>query len=83
MILQEKRIFCDTKEPDKNHLWLRPRLDKEGFDLLYFGSNGWTPLIDREALVYRPEVIPQPMPTIPGVSGTPCGCIQSKPINNK
>lgn len=46
MILQEKRILCDTKEPDKNHLWLRPRLDKEGYDLLYWGSKGWTPLID-------------------------------------
>lgn len=44
MILQEKRILCDVKEPDKNHLWLRPRLDRDGYDLLYWGVNGWTPL---------------------------------------
>lgn len=46
MILQEKRILCDVKEPDKNHLWLRPKSDKDGYDLLYWGSKGWTPLID-------------------------------------
>lgn len=46
MILQEKRILCDVREPDRNHLWLRPRLDSDGYDLLYWGSNGWTPLID-------------------------------------
>ncbi len=46
MVLQEKRILCDVKEPDKNHLWLRPRLDRDGYDLLYWGINGWTPLIE-------------------------------------
>lgn len=49
MVLQEKRILCDVKEPDKNHLWLRPRLDRDGYDLLYWGSKGWTPLIDSSA----------------------------------
>lgn len=44
MILQEKRILCSIKEPDKNHLWLRPYLDKDGYELLYFGAKGWTPL---------------------------------------
>lgn len=45
MILQEKKILCSIKEPDRNHLWLRPILDKDGYDLLYYGVNGWTPLI--------------------------------------
>lgn len=46
MVLQEKKILCTTEEPDRNHLWLKPRLTEDGFDLLYFGVNGWTPLID-------------------------------------
>ncbi len=53
MILQEKRILCDKKEPDKNHLWLRPRLDRDGYDLLYWGANGWTPLIDCSACPFK------------------------------
>lgn len=40
------RIHLSHKEPNKELLWLRPRLDREGYDLLYWGSNGWTPLID-------------------------------------
>lgn len=39
------RIYLSYVEPeDKNLLWLRPRLNHEGFVLLYFGSNGWAPL---------------------------------------
>lgn len=38
------KILKSYKEVDKNHLWLRPFLDKDGYDLLYFGANGWTPL---------------------------------------
>lgn len=45
MITQEKKILCTNKEPDRNHLWLRPRYGKEGYDLLYFGSRGWIPLL--------------------------------------
>lgn len=58
MVLQEKRILCDVKEPDKNHLWLRPRLDKDGYDLLYWGAEGWTPLIDCSACHHRKHPIP-------------------------
>lgn len=43
------RIHLSHKEPGKELLWLRPRLDREGYDLLYWGSNGWTPLIDCQA----------------------------------
>lgn len=39
------RIYLSHKEPSKELLWLRPKLDEEGYDLLYWGSNGWTPLI--------------------------------------
>lgn len=53
MVLQEKRILCDVKEPDKNHLWLRPRLDRDGYDLLYWGAEGWTPLIDCTACPFK------------------------------
>lgn len=37
-------IYLSHKEPDKNLLWLRPYLDKDGYELLYFGVKGWTPL---------------------------------------
>lgn len=37
-------IYLSQKEPDKNLLWLRPYLDKDGYELLYFGADGWTPL---------------------------------------
>lgn len=37
------RIYMSIKEPeDKNLLWLRPFLKKEGYELLYYGSTGWT-----------------------------------------
>ena len=39
------KILKSYKEVDKNHLWLRPYLDRDGYELLYFGANGWTPLI--------------------------------------
>lgn len=74
MILQEKRILCTVEEPDKNHLWLRPRLTREGFDLLYFGANGWTPLIDWGC--YNDSLIDDcPMTMIPGTSNSDtCDC---------
>lgn len=40
------KIVMAIKEPeDKNLLWMRPYLDKEGYELLYYGSKGWTRLI--------------------------------------
>ena len=39
-------IFLSHKEPEyrDNLLWLRPYLDKDGYELLYYGVNGWAPL---------------------------------------
>lgn len=37
-------IFLSYKEPNHhdNIMWLRPYLDREGYELLYFGAEGWT-----------------------------------------
>lgn len=38
------KIFMAYKEPDSKHvIWMRPFLDKEGYEFLYFGAKGWTP----------------------------------------
>ena len=39
-------LFLSHKEPEyrDNLLWLRPYLDRDGYELLYYGVNGWTPL---------------------------------------
>lgn len=58
MVLQEKRILCTIKEPDKNHLWLRPKLDQDGYDLLYWGAEGWTHLIDCQSCPYKKHFNP-------------------------
>lgn len=41
-------IFLSYKEPNyrDNLLWLRPYLDREGYELLYYGPYGWKPLIN-------------------------------------
>lgn len=40
------KIYMSIVEPeDKGLLWLRPYLDKEGYELLFFGSTGWATLI--------------------------------------
>lgn len=28
---------------NKEVIWMRPFLDKEGYEFLYYGANGWTP----------------------------------------
>lgn len=73
MVLQEKRILCDIKEPDKNHLWLRPRLDRDGYDLLYWGSRGWTPLIDCVNCTLDDSIA---NPDCPPIQDFPCGCLE-------
>lgn len=37
-------IYLSHREPifKDNIMWLRPYLDREGFELLYYGANGWT-----------------------------------------
>lgn len=47
MVEGEIKIFLSYKEPEyrDNIMWLRPYLDREGFELLYYGANGWTVFI--------------------------------------
>lgn len=46
MVEGKVEIYLSHKEPsNRNILWLRPYLNKDGYELLYFGVNGWTPLI--------------------------------------
>lgn len=79
MILQEKRILCDVKEPDKNHLWLRPRLDRDGYDLLYWGADGWIPLIDcTKCLLKKPD---SPIENNPCENTSP-DCLSPSACNN-
>lgn len=40
------QIVLSHKEVDKTNLWLKPRIGRDGYDLLYFGANGWAPLVD-------------------------------------
>lgn len=42
--VKEFKILCSLKEVDKNHLWMRPFLDRDGYDILFWGDKGWTPL---------------------------------------
>lgn len=36
------RIYMSYLEPeDKGLIWMRPYLDKEGYELLFYGSKGW------------------------------------------
>lgn len=44
MVEGKIEIFLSYKEPEyrDNILWLRPYLDREGYELLYYGANGWT-----------------------------------------
>lgn len=44
MVEGKVEIFLSHKEPEyrDNILWLRPYLDREGYELLYYGANGWT-----------------------------------------
>lgn len=47
MVEGKVEIFLSYKEPEyrDNLLWLRPYLDREGYELLYYGVNGWTRLV--------------------------------------
>lgn len=44
MVEGKIEIYLSYKEPEyrDNLLWLRPYLDREGYELLYYGANGWT-----------------------------------------
>ena len=47
MIEGKIEIYLSYKEPVQKDrlLWLRPYLDRDGYELLYYGTEGWTPLI--------------------------------------
>lgn len=47
MVEGKVEIYLSHKEPEfeERTLWLRPYLDKEGYELLYYGSEGWTALV--------------------------------------
>lgn len=44
MVEGKIEIYLSYKEPifKDRTMWLRPYLDREGFELLYYGANGWT-----------------------------------------
>ena len=46
MIEGKIEIYLSHKEPifKETTLWLRPYLDREGYELLFYGANGWEPL---------------------------------------
>lgn len=47
-------IVLRYKEPMSHDvLWLRPHLHGDGYDLLYYGSHGWLPLIDEHKPHHR------------------------------
>lgn len=55
------QIILSYKEVDKHCIWMRPYLDKEGYEFLYFGARGWTPFeccCDKHRLPEQPKEIP-------------------------
>lgn len=39
------KIILSYSEPKGTEvIWMKPCLCKEGYEFLYFGANGWTPL---------------------------------------
>lgn len=67
----EIKVILSYKEIDRNYLWLKPRVGECGYDLLYFGCNGWTPLVDR-------------CHTNVSLCGSnDCGCSKAKPDTNQ
>lgn len=50
--VKELKILLSNKEVDKNHLWLRPKKECQGFDLLIYNVNGWEPLFLSNNYIY-------------------------------
>lgn len=47
MVEGKVEIYLSHKEPEyrDNLMWLRPYLDREGYELLYWGAKGWTTFV--------------------------------------
>lgn len=47
MIGGKIEVYLGHTEPAQKDrlLWLKPYLDKDGYEILYYGVNGWTSLI--------------------------------------
>lgn len=58
--MREMKIIWSYVEPEKHNIWMRPFLDKEGVDFLYFD-------FDRGKWMKVALVIPQE-------EAKPCGC---------
>lgn len=72
MVEGKIEIFLSYKEPEyrDNLLWLRPYLDREGYELLYYGANGWTrfiPCHPEPPLTPKGPIKPKPSSKCPSV----------------
>ncbi len=65
------RIILSHKEVDKENLWLKPKEGRDGYDLLYYGANGWAPLIDCQQTLSPSPPVPEP-PIYPRVELDDC-----------
>lgn len=75
------RFYFSHVEPeDKGLLWLRPHLNDDSFDIVYFGVNGWTKWCPRCKDKPYQDIIDSECPDKdyseePPVKGEfPCGC---------
>lgn len=63
------KIHLSYKEPEnRNLIWMRPYLDKEGYEFLYYGSLGWMPL--HKCHVVHHEVSDEPAVCNPSIADT-------------
>lgn len=58
MIEGKVEIYLSYKEPifKERVMWLRPYLDREGFELLYYGANGWTVFVPCHPSASEPNI---------------------------
>lgn len=88
MVEGKIEIYLSYKEPEyrDNLMWLRPYLDREGFELLYYGANGWTRFIPCHPIVPPPIDEPATKPDEPiedaVESNEPMTSIGSNPIGD-
>lgn len=69
-------IYLSYKEPEyrDNIMWLRPYLDREGYELLYYGASGWTSFVSSN-LIDSDEILTDiPTEDVPEIDN-PCECL--------